>query len=118
MTKDEQDAVATEVRMARSRLGRVVLYAKADVPVPVSDKHIRMIRIADLRTILDALSRARTFDEGDVERVARAIARATLGAGDPAIPETVLEEMVENVAVKFYPEARAALAALQSKDGE
>ena len=62
MTKDEQDAVATEVRMAQSRLGKVVLYAKADVPVPISDKHIRMIRLADLRTILDALSRKECDD--------------------------------------------------------
>jgi hypothetical protein len=54
-----------------------------------------------------------------VERVARAIARATATAADPSLSETTLDALVENMAVKFYPEARAAVAALRnSTDGE
>lgn len=53
-----------------------------------------------------------------VERVARAIARATIEAAEPEkdgrLSDASIDEMVENLAVKFYPEARAAIAAMPS----
>lgn len=51
-----------------------------------------------------------------VERVARAIAKATVLAAEPEkigrLSDEAVDALVENLAVKFFPEARAALAAV------
>ncbi len=64
---------------------------------------------ADLRTILDALT-ARTFDEGDVERVRLAIGRVTQDKA-PDYAFSMILSYDEQTRL-----ARAALAALQSED--
>ncbi len=57
-----------------------------------------------------------TEDETLVERVAQAIARATIKCAEPEkhgrLSDAGIDAMVENLAVKFYPEARAAIAAI------
>lgn len=54
-----------------------------------------------------------------VERVARAIARATVEAAEPEkfgrLSDAGIDALIENIAVKFFPEARAAIAALNEQ---
>jgi hypothetical protein len=56
-------------------------------------------------------------EQDKIESVARAIARATIKAAEPEgeemLSDAAIEKMVENIAVKFFPEARAAIQALQ-----